>query len=589
MLEPTTALILPKIGRTFCKVVVAQMIALGVWNASALAHPGSGIAADQHGHVYFTDTGQGVWKIDASGRVSPHEGQAFHWLAIDRADRFAGISSPAFFEPSAQIQKAGRNPTLLLASDFPVTTDRAGALCYPELGDDKRLRVYRLLPSGERLVLATLPSSVDGKRLEWLNGIAASADGAIYYSENAAIRRISPQGAITTIASDIVVADGARIPGASAQLGPALRGLDIAPDGTVYVAASACGALLKITPEGKVVPVLRTTSPWSPTGVVVNGDSLLVLEYLHTASDARREWLPRVRRISANGSSEIIAAIERTGASESRAVHVSGATSKISSLGSQPGAEKDVAGIQLCWCPPGTFRMGSPADEPERRPGEDQVDVTLTTGFWMAKFEATQGQWKRVMGKLPGPPTAQLPEDDDLPVGNVNFAEAELFCRKLSELGWQSGELPKDWEFRLPTEAQWEYACRAGTDTATAFGNQLSSTRANFSGQPYNGAEPGPSLHRAARVGSYPANAWGLHDMHGNTFEWCRDWYHPNLPGGVDPDLYLDKTSSRVRRGGGWTDDGWPCRSAFRLRFEPERRYDHIGFRPVAVQILRAK
>ena len=236
--------------------------------------------------------------------------------------------------------------------------------------------------------------------------------------------------------------------------------------------------------------------------------------------------------------------------------------------------------------------MGSPPSEPERRPGEDQVEVTLTKGFWIAKFETTQGQWKRVMGKLPGPLTAELPEGDDLPVGNVNFAEAEAFCRKLTELGRQSG-LPKDWEFRLPTEAQWEYACRAGTTTATSFGEKLSSKQANFKGKPYNGAEPEPSLGRATKVGSYPANPWGLHDMHGNTFEWCRDWYHARLPGGVDPDLYSAKDSaqqgktgsvSRVRRGGCWADEGWPCRSAFRLRFEPERRYDHIGFRVVLVQ-----
>ena len=107
-----------------------------------------------------------------------------------------------------------------------------------------------------------------------------------------------------------------------------------------------------------------------------------------------------------------------------------------------------------------------------------------------------------------------------------------------TEIARNSGELPAAWEFRLPTEAQWEYACRAGTTTATAFGDRLSSKQANFKGKPYNGAEPGPSLGRAARVGSYPSNAWGLHDMHGNTFEWCRDWYHPRLPGGVDPDLY---------------------------------------------------
>jgi formylglycine-generating enzyme len=252
--------------------------------------------------------------------------------------------------------------------------------------------------------------------------------------------------------------------------------------------------------------------------------------------------------------------------------------------GSKPGDEREVAGVKLCWCPPGKFIMGSPPSEPERRPGEDQVEVTLTRGFWMAKYETTQGDWKRIVGKLPAGPTAELPASDDLPVGNVNFAEVETFCRKLTEIGRSAGDLPKGWEFRLPTEAQWEYACRAGTTTATSFGDKLSSKQANFKGKPYNGAEPGPSLGRAAPVGSYPANPWGLHDMHGNTFEWCRDWYHAKLPGGIDPDLYNAPARSRVRRGGAWTDDGWPCRSAFRLRFEPERRYDHIGFRVVCVR-----
>jgi len=261
--------------------------------------------------------------------------------------------------------------------------------------------------------------------------------------------------------------------------------------------------------------------------------------------------------------------------------------------GSRAGDEREVAGVKLCWCPAGKFMMGSPPGEPERRPGEEQVEVTLTRGFWMAKYETTQGQWKRAVGKLPGELTAELPEGDDYPVGNVNFAEAEAFGAKLTELGRRSGELPEDWEFRLPTEAQWEYACRARTTTATSFGDSLSSKQANFKGKPYNGASPGPSLGRAAPVGSYPANPWGLHDMHGNTFEWCRDWYNRKLPGGVDPDLRDARDTatksgngdlSRVRRGGCWADDGWPCRSAFRLRFEPERRYDHIGFRVVAVR-----
>jgi len=260
--------------------------------------------------------------------------------------------------------------------------------------------------------------------------------------------------------------------------------------------------------------------------------------------------------------------------------------------GTKGGDEREVAGVKLCWCPPGHFLMGSPPHEPERRPGEDQVEVNLG-GFWIAKYEATQAQWQRVVGALPGPLTAQLPAGDDLPVGNVNFAEAEAFCQKLTELGHSSGELPRDWEFRLPTEAQWEYACRAGTTTATHFGDQLSSKQANFKGKPYAGAEEGPSLGRAQKVGSYPANAWGLHDMHGNIYEWCRDWYQARLPGGTDPDLYSAKDTatpsgngalSRVRRGGCWCDDGWALRTAFRLRFEPERRYDHIGFRVAVVR-----
>jgi sulfatase modifying factor 1 len=193
---------------------------------------------------------------------------------------------------------------------------------------------------------------------------------------------------------------------------------------------------------------------------------------------------------------------------------------------------------------------------------------------------------------LPGDLTAQLPGGDGFPVGNVNFIEAEAFCQRLTQRTRELGGLPSDWEFRLPTEAQWEYACRAGTITATAFGDSLNRTQANFRGMSYNDMDQGPSLNRAAIVGSYAANAWGLHDMHGNTFEWCRDWYRLRLPGGIDPDLYRARSAatrseqgdvSRVRRGGCWADEGWACRSAFRLRFEPKRRYDHIGFRVVAV------
>lgn len=256
--------------------------------------------------------------------------------------------------------------------------------------------------------------------------------------------------------------------------------------------------------------------------------------------------------------------------------------------GTRAGAEIVIEGIRLCWCPPGTFRMGSPPDEPGRRPDESRVEVTLTRGFWLGKYELTQGQWKRVMGQVPGPLNAGVGED--FPVYWVTFLQAEEFCRRLTAQAGASGDLPDGWAFRLPTEAQWEQACRAGTSTAFAFGDTLSDRQANL-GKPYDGTPTGVPGSAATPVGSYPANPWGLHDMHGNVFEWCRDWYHAALPGGTDPDLSGRKGSpnrdgsySRVRRGGAWMDPATFCRSALRLRYEPERSSDHLGFRVAVVQ-----
>lgn len=256
--------------------------------------------------------------------------------------------------------------------------------------------------------------------------------------------------------------------------------------------------------------------------------------------------------------------------------------------GMKAGEERTVGGVKLCWCPAGSFRMGSPASEPGRRSDEELVEVTLSKGFWMGKFEVTQGEWKRVMGELPGRLIAG--EGDEFPVYWVSYLGAEEFCRRMTERARAAGELPAGWEFRLPTEAQWEYACRAGTAGAFAFGDTLTTNQANV-GKPYDGRPDGTPGAAATKVGSYPANAWGLHDMHGNEFEWCRDWYHARLPGGMDPDLSgvkgvqnRDGTYSRVRRGGAWMDAAEYCRSALRLRYEPERGADHIGFRIAVVE-----
>ncbi len=233
--------------------------------------------------------------------------------------------------------------------------------------------------------------------------------------------------------------------------------------------------------------------------------------------------------------------------------------------------------------------MGSPSAEAGHRADETQVEVELSQGLWMGKYEVTQAQWRKVVGDIPVELNAGA--GDDLPVYGISFIQAEDFCRKLTEQARTTEELPDGWEFRLPTEAQWEYACRAGTTTAFSCGEKLTTTDATF-GKPYNGTPTGVSGSAATKVGSFAPNAWGLYDMHGNEWEWCQDWYHPRLPGGVNPDLSEEKgarngdgTYSRVRRGGAWVESAEFCRSAQRLRYEQERHSDHIGFRVCLVKI----
>jgi len=252
--------------------------------------------------------------------------------------------------------------------------------------------------------------------------------------------------------------------------------------------------------------------------------------------------------------------------------------------GGKAGEERELLGIHFCWCPSGQFLMGSPATEPFHRDTENQVAVTLTRGFWIGKYETTQGEWGRLYGAVPGPLLAG--RGDKFPVYFVSWSDTKNFCLRLNNEAHQTNALPASWRFNLPTEAQWEYACRAGTTTPYAFGDTLTKAQANFGrniDRHYPNGTPGTV---ADEVGSYPPNAWGIYDMHGNVFEWCRDWYHPRLAGGTDPDLSSvkgppngDGSYSRSRRGGSWGDLPQFLRSATRIPYEPERNADHIGFR----------
>ena len=226
------------------------------------------------------------------------------------------------------------------------------------------------------------------------------------------------------------------------------------------------------------------------------------------------------------------------------------------------------------FCPPGSFLMGSPASESNRSYDEDQVQVAISKGFWLGQTEVTQGQWAVVMGINPS-----YFKGDDLPVEQVSWEDAQAFIAKLN----QNVPLPTGWKYALPTEAQWEYACRAGTETPFHFGSVLNGREANCDGNnPYGTTTAGPYLKETVVVGTYAPNEWGLHDMHGNVWEWCADGYVEKLLGGFDP-VAPSAGSGRVIRGGSWNCDALLCRAANRDWGTPDYRYYRVGFRVAAV------
>jgi formylglycine-generating enzyme required for sulfatase activity/microsomal dipeptidase-like Zn-dependent dipeptidase len=237
----------------------------------------------------------------------------------------------------------------------------------------------------------------------------------------------------------------------------------------------------------------------------------------------------------------------------------------------------------LAWINPGTFMMGSPTNEMDRDPDEGpQTQVTLSQGFWMSKHETTQEEYLAVMGSNPSFFTGNLKH----PVEMVPWDDATTYCARLTDRERAVGQLPVGYEYRLPTEAEWEYACRAGTTTATAYGDSLGSAEANFDGDfPYGGAHLGSYLQATTPVGSYPPNAWGLYDMHGNVREWCLDWYGV-YPGGSVTDPRGPLTDPfRGIRGGDWISHGRNSRSASRYHADPGKVINGgYGFRPVLAQ-----
>lgn len=292
-----------------CTTLLAVIFCL--LGGESLAHPGSGIVADKDGNIYFVDTGSGVYKLAPDGTLTRLSGPAYHWMAIDIDGRLKNISLPYFNYGDATVVRVGADPALLLSSDFPVTVGTNGNLFYPWIRDGKLLQFFRLDPSGTTSTFASLPANTENTPLRWVNGAVAAADGSLFYTEDRSVRKINSKGEVTVFASNLSVSGCESIPGIGPEFGPYLRGIDVDAHGSVYVAAAGCGAVLKITADKKVTAVLRSSRPWSPTGVALSGNDLYVLEYLHTEGDDRCRWIPRIRKVTADGSVVTVATIKR--------------------------------------------------------------------------------------------------------------------------------------------------------------------------------------------------------------------------------------------------------------------------------------
>lgn len=228
-------------------------------------------------------------------------------------------------------------------------------------------------------------------------------------------------------------------------------------------------------------------------------------------------------------------------------------------------------GMKLVLIPKGKFMMGSPESEQGRNENENQHEVTISKDYHLGAYEVTQAQHEKVMGKNPSHLQRAIVgnENADLPVEQVSWDDAVEFCRKLSELPEEkrTGRV-----YRLPTEAEWEYACRAGSNTAYSFDDEEGLL-------PEYGWFNRNSSSRIFSVGLLEPNAWGLYDMHGNVWEWCSDRYGKYPKGAVRDPTGPKVGSIRVSRGGSWDFGAASCRSAFRNGTGPSNRFDNGGFR----------
>lgn len=291
----------------YLKILALSLVALHP--KALIAHPGSGIVIDRAGQIYFVDMVSGIWKIDVYGTLTHVPGPGFHWMTLDASDRFSSTRLPS--GAGGEVARLGMGPTAILASSYPIAMGADGNLYFPSHGVANPIQLLKMLPSGASSVVTTFPATTAGRPLRDLNGLAAGPQNSLYYTEPNTIRRVSKEGRVTTVAENIVPSTCGSVPGLTLSDRPLLQGLAVDSVGAVYVAATGCGSVLRVTHDGRVSVVFQNDGAWSPTGVALFGHVIYVLEFLGAASDNRREMIPRIRRITPDGRTTIVATVTR--------------------------------------------------------------------------------------------------------------------------------------------------------------------------------------------------------------------------------------------------------------------------------------
>ena len=273
----------------------------------AFAHPGSGIVVDQAGQVFFTDTGEGIWKIDEKGGLTLVSKQALHWMTSDIKGGFA--IGPAHFSHFERITPRDAKPALIVSSDYPCAAGEDGNLYYADTRGPTK--ILRLSPDGKEAVVGEDASPAFGL----VTGIAADPHGEIFIMDTKpeagtyAVRKIARNGTTSTVAANFLPKVDGKVKDVSC------RGLAVDARGDVFVAAVERRYVIRITPAGEVNIALTAEAPWSPTGVVFSGNRMLVLEYSDFPpgwdKDDRKGWVPRVRSLESNGEIVTLATVSR--------------------------------------------------------------------------------------------------------------------------------------------------------------------------------------------------------------------------------------------------------------------------------------